>query len=69
MGKSKIIQNRIGIIGGSGLYNLDSISNKKLVEIDTPYGKPSDQVVTGEIGFVSVAFLARQTGTDSILPK
>ena len=59
MGKSEIVQSRIGIIGGSGLYNLDSISNKKLVNVDTPFGKPSDQVAIGEIGSVPVAFLAR----------
>ncbi|MEN8223436.1 MAG: S-methyl-5'-thioadenosine phosphorylase [Acidobacteriota bacterium] len=52
-------EKRIGIIGGSGLYNLDIIKNRELVDIDTPYGKPSDKVVTGDINGVKIAFLAR----------
>lgn len=59
MGKSEIMKNRIGIIGGSGLYDLDSIKNKELLNINTPFGNPSDLLVTGEIGGVPVAFLAR----------
>ncbi len=59
MGKSKAKGNRIGIIGGSGLYDIDVIVNKKMIDVDTPYGKPSDQIATGEIANAPVAFLAR----------
>ena len=52
-------ENRIGIIGGSGLYNLDLIQNREFVQIETPYGKPSDKVITGNIGDAPVAFLSR----------
>ncbi len=69
MSKSNSIGNRIGIIGGSGLYKLDAIENIKLEEIDTPYGKPSDKIVTGEIGDVNVAFLARHGAGHKLNPS
>jgi len=59
MSKPEPIENRIGIIGGSGLYDLDGIEEKKFRVVDTPYGEPSDQIATGRIGNVQVAFLAR----------
>ncbi len=69
MSKLNSTGNRIGIIGGSGLYNLDAIENIKLEEIDTPYGKPSDKVVTGEIGGANVAFLARHGAGHRLNPS
>ncbi|MBI5300388.1 MAG: S-methyl-5'-thioadenosine phosphorylase [Deltaproteobacteria bacterium] len=50
---------RIGVIGGSGLYEMDGL--KKLEEkwIDTPFGKPSDAVIIGELEGQNVAFLPR----------
>jgi len=59
MNNSKVENNRIGIIGGSGLYNLDAIENSELIEVDTPYGNPSDKIVAGNIGKAKVAFLSR----------
>lgn len=47
----------IGIFGGSGFYSL--IENVKEVEIDTPYGKPSDKIAVAEISGKRVAFLPR----------
>ncbi len=49
----------IGIIGGSGLYEMDGISNLESVEIDTPFGRPSDAVTVGALDGVPVAFLPR----------
>ncbi len=49
----------IGVIGGSGLYNLDNIENSKSIETETPFGKPSEQIITGEIEGVRIAFLSR----------
>ncbi|MCK4890012.1 MAG: S-methyl-5'-thioadenosine phosphorylase [Candidatus Aminicenantes bacterium] len=69
MSKLNSTGNRIGIIGGSGLYKLDAIENIKLEEIDTPYGKPSDKIVTGEIGGVNVAFLARHGAGHKLNPS
>jgi 5'-methylthioadenosine phosphorylase len=49
----------IGIIGGSGLYRAEIIKEVKKVEIDTPFGKPSDAITLGVIGGREVAFLPR----------
>ena len=49
----------VGIIGGSGLYEMDGISDLQSVEMDTPYGRPSDAITVGSLDGVSVAFLPR----------
>ncbi len=49
----------LGVIGGSGLYQIDSLNNVKTCEISTPFGKPSSPVVLGELAGKQVAFLAR----------
>ncbi len=49
----------IGVIGGSGLYNMPEITNKESVSIDTPYGKPSADIVIGTLRGKRVAFLPR----------
>lgn len=49
----------LGIIGGSGLYNLPALTHLEPHEIDTPYGRPSSPVWTGSINGRTVAFLAR----------
>lgn len=50
---------RIGIIGGSGLYRMETLENKTEHDIDTPYGKPSSAVITGTIAGEAVAFIPR----------
>ena len=50
---------KVGIIGGSGLYNIDGIEKVKEIEVSTPFGSPSDKIVTGVISGVEVAFLPR----------
>jgi len=59
----------LGIIGGSGLYNIESLRNRSEQEIKTPFGATSDLVVTGEIGGVPVAFIARHGRNHSLLPS
>jgi len=49
----------IGVIGGSGLYEMDGMSSVETVNVDTPFGKPSDAVVLGDLDGVRVAFLPR----------
>lgn len=53
------MQTRIGIIGGSGLYQLDSLQNPEWVSVATPWGDPSDQILTGVLDGVPMAFLPR----------
>jgi len=50
---------RIGIIGGSGLYNIEGIKNTKKVSVTTPFGKPSDKFVIGKLEDKEVVFLPR----------
>jgi 5'-methylthioadenosine phosphorylase len=52
-------QPALGIIGGSGLYALTALQNPQSVEIETPFGRPSDAVRIGKIGGTPVAFLSR----------
>jgi 5'-methylthioadenosine phosphorylase len=49
----------IGVIGGSGLYEMDGLTRIRAVRVATPFGPPSDAVVVGELDGVRVAFLAR----------
>jgi 5'-methylthioadenosine phosphorylase len=50
---------RIGIIGGSGLYAIDGLEGAEWVRVDSPWGRPSDDILTGEYEGVPVAFLPR----------
>lgn len=49
----------VGIIGGSGLYDPDFVSNPQQVKVYTPYGQPSDYITVGEMAGKRVAFLPR----------
>jgi 5'-methylthioadenosine phosphorylase len=59
---------RIGIIGGSGLYQLEGFSRQKWVRVKTPFGEPSDQFLTGELAGREVVFLPRHARGHRILP-
>ncbi|MCC6623472.1 MAG: S-methyl-5'-thioadenosine phosphorylase [Deltaproteobacteria bacterium] len=50
---------QIGIIGGSGLYQMDGVEHLEEVWVDTPFGKPSDALLVGRLDGVPVAFLPR----------
>jgi 5'-methylthioadenosine phosphorylase len=59
---------RIGIIGGSGLYRMPELENVREVPLDTPFGKPSDSFIVGELEGVEVAFLPRHGRGHRLLP-
>lgn len=59
----------IAIIGGSGLYQMQDLTNKRSVSISTPYGKPSDDIVLGELNGVTVAFLTRHGQGHKLTPS
>ncbi len=50
---------KIGIIGGSGLYEIEGLKNIEEIEINTPFGKPSDKFIKGELGDKTLIFLPR----------
>ena len=52
-------QARIGVIGGSGLYQMEGMSDVEEVAIQTPFGDPSDVITTGKVEGVPMAFLPR----------
>ena len=49
----------IGVIGGSGLYQIDGLDGAEWVKVDSPWGAPSDEIFCGEVGGVKMAFLPR----------
>lgn len=58
----------IGIIGGSGLYKMEALKDVEEVQIDTPFGKPSDALIVGTLDGTRVAFLARHGRNHHLLP-
>ena len=60
---------RIGIIGGSGLYEIEGVKNLKEKKIETPFGDPSDTFLLGELGDREIAFLPRHGRGHRILPS
>lgn len=62
-------EKKIGVIGGSGLYQIEGIQNVREVKIDTPYGEPSDAYIEGELGGKQLVFLPRHGRGHKILPS
>jgi 5'-methylthioadenosine phosphorylase len=61
-------QAEIGIIGGSGLYSMNGLTKTREVQVQTPFGEPSDAIVLGLLEGKRVAFLARHGRGHRILP-
>ncbi len=61
-------QAKIGVIGGTGLYGVEGLTDVKEVKIDTPFGKPSDVIIVGKLEEVAVAFLPRHGRGHRIMP-
>ena len=62
-------KHRIGIIGGTGLYNIEGFTDQKWVKVKTPFGPPSDDLLTGKIAGREVVFLPRHGRGHRILPS
>jgi 5'-methylthioadenosine phosphorylase len=61
-------QARLGVLGGSGLYAMDGLEDIQEVELETPYGRPSDSLRLGRLGDLEVVFLARHGRHHSLSP-
>ena len=59
---------KVGIIGGSGLYNLKELDKVNNIQIDTPFGKPSSDILTGEVHDIPVVFIPRHGFGHVLLP-
>ena len=60
---------KIGIIGGSGLYEMPGLTERSEIEMDTPFGSPSDAMVVGSLAGRRVAFLARHGRGHRYMPS
>src|SRR5487761_1092826 len=58
----------LGVIGGSGFYHMPGLEQVEQIELDTPFGKPSDPYYRGRIGETEVIFLARHGNGHRLLP-
>ena len=57
--RASVPQARLGVIGGSGLYQLPGLVGVREARVRTPFGEPSDSLVVGSLGGVGVAFVPR----------
>ena len=69
IGGGRVSRAEIGIIGGSGLYDMDGLRGKGEIRIDTPFGEPSDPYILADLAGRRVAFLARHGRGHRILPS
>ncbi len=60
---------KIGVIGGSGIYEIEGITETRKVRVRTPFGEPSDKIVIGNLEGIPVAFLPRHGRGHSIMPS
>jgi len=60
---------KIGIIGGSGIYDIEGLNDVKMLEVDTPFGKPSDKILVGTLAGVKFAFLPRHGRGHKVSPS
>ena len=61
--------NKLAIIGGSGLYNIDGIKDEKWITVKTPWGEPSDQILEAKIDNKQIYFLPRHSRGHKINPS
>ena len=59
----------LGIIGGSGLYQLDALENPQWKEVSTPFGAPSDALLFGRLPGREVVFLPRHGRGHRLTPS
>ncbi len=60
---------RLGVLGGSGLYEIDGLTDVREERVETPWGKPSDAVVRGRLGDVELLFLPRHGRGHRVSPS
>jgi 5'-methylthioadenosine phosphorylase len=65
MSKQKRI---LGVIGGSGVYQMDALEDAERIEFETPWGAPSDALVQGKLAGVDMVFLARHGAGHRLAP-
>jgi 5'-methylthioadenosine phosphorylase len=61
-------QAKIGVIGGTGLYEIDGMTDIKEIHVETPFGDTSDNIILGKLNGTGIAFLPRHGRGHKILP-
>ena len=61
--------NKLGIIGGSGLYSMEGLEDSKWIKIDTPWGNPSDEILQAKLNGKEIYFLPRHARGHKINPS
>lgn len=64
-----MVEAKIGVIGGSGLYKMDALKDVQEITLSTPFGDPSDALIVGQLEGATVAFLARHGRNHHLLPS
>lgn len=59
---------KVGIIGGSGLYKMGIFKKTEEIDVETPFGKPSEKIILGKIGNTEISFIARHGKNHTIPP-
>src|SRR4030043_1978639 len=59
---------KVGVIGGSGLYEIEGLADVKEVRVKPPFGDPSDAIMVGTLGKTKIAFLPRHARGHRIMP-
>jgi 5'-methylthioadenosine phosphorylase len=59
----------VGVIGGSGLYTIESLRDVEEIQVDTPFGKPSDAIIAGFIGETRMLFIPRHGRGHTLTPS
>lgn len=59
----------LGVIGGSGLYEIDGLENTREIRVETPWGDPSDTLIKGRLGQVELVFLPRHGKGHRLTPS
>ena len=59
----------LGIVGGSGLYDMDALENREWISIETPWGMPSDDILFAELGGIKLRFLPRHGRGHKLSPS
>jgi 5'-methylthioadenosine phosphorylase len=69
MKKRNLPEVKVGLLGGTGLYQIEGLKNLQALELETPFGQPSDSFMVGDLEGVKVAFLSRHGRGHRLMPS
>ncbi|KGG00292.1 MULTISPECIES: S-methyl-5'-thioadenosine phosphorylase [Prochlorococcus] len=69
MESNNLNNSKLGVLGGSGFYSIEDLTNVKEINVETPYGETSDSLRLGELNGIEVVFLARHGRNHTFTPS